>query len=158
MRRYSFSRPKHRSTTLRLQYASRSSCARPSDAIFSFDFRGITAFIPLFFSSLRNARPEYALSASTACPRRFMLPFWRWTPIPSRSRCANWLSWAYPGLSTIFNGRPLPSVARWILVPKPPRERPGPLSPSISGCFFEHRRHISAPGYYCHPARWQTSQ
>ncbi|EPY6510197.1 hypothetical protein ACQW3G_004554, partial [Shigella sonnei] len=27
-----------------------SSCARPSDAIFSFDFRGITAFIPLFFS------------------------------------------------------------------------------------------------------------
>ncbi len=45
MRRYSFSRPKHRSTTLRLQYASRSSCARPSDAIFSFDFRGL---LPLY--------------------------------------------------------------------------------------------------------------
>jgi hypothetical protein len=26
------------------------------------------------------------------------------------------------------------------------------------GMFFELRRRILAPGYYCHPALWQTSQ
>lgn len=37
----------------------------------------------------------------------------------------------------MFNRRPFPSVARWILVPKPLRERPRLLSQTILGCFLD---------------------
>src|SRR5215470_2590765 len=61
-----------------------------------------------------------------------------WTCSSTRSHCVD--SCRCPAVTSTASGRPLPSVTRWTLVPKPPRLRPRAWSAgSPDGRFFFRR-------------------
>src|SRR5215470_1077719 len=61
-----------------------------------------------------------------------------WTCSSTRSHCVD--SCRCPAVTSAANGRPLPSLTRWIFVPKPPRERPRAWSAGSPGGRFFFRR------------------
>ena len=133
-RRHSFSQPIRHSTMLRLRYASRSnSTARAARSSFSFD--GITGLIPNSskYSSIQSAR--YPLSPARATGHAIGSPSPSTTrsSAPSSSGTRAVVSCACPGVRWKSSGWPWPSHSTWILVEKPPRERPRAWSAGSSG-------------------------
>lgn len=85
----------------------------------------MTAMIPRARKLARCERAEYALSA------RSETGVVRGLPGPSRAMLSSANSFgsageslAWPGVTAMTSGSPLPSTSAWVLVVKPPRERP----------------------------------
>src|SRR5262249_16642764 len=137
--RHSFSHPTHCSTTARRRYASRSNRRRPSSGLWSFR-RGMTSLIPWRLSQRRIRGELYPLSPATLTarhrgrPRRLGMR----TLSMTRSNCG--LSCLCPAVTSTARGRPLPSVTRCSLVPKPPRLLPRAWSAGSEGGGFFFRR------------------
>lgn len=68
----------------------------------------------------RMALLSYPLSASSVAP----------SGMASNRASASWLSWTCPPVSRRATGRPSASTRAWILLVRPPRERPMPRSPA----------------------------
>src|SRR5829696_3190148 len=120
MRRNCFKRLKSRSTWLRARYASRSKPRRRGWLLLV----GITAPMWRRRRSAREGWPAKALSPATRRGRRRGRPRLRRTvPVSSKAGRAV-LSWRSPPVRWKVTGLPCPSARTWILVEKPPRERP----------------------------------
>src|SRR5215212_4440005 len=121
MRRNCFKRLNKRSTRLRARYASRSNLGRRRSPILA----GITAPMRRERRCSREGRPAKALSPTTRRGRRRGRPprLRRTAPASRRSGRAT-LSWRSPPVRWKVTGLPCPSARTWILVEKPPRERP----------------------------------
>ena len=146
IRRLSFNQPISRSTMFRRRYASLSnSTGRVVRSSFSFD--GITGAIPRFnrYSSIQSAR--YPLSPPRANGQEIRAPFSsrRVWSAEMRSSSNTDDSCVWPAVRWKPSGRPLPSQRMWILVEKPPRERPNAWSQGSSGSLFFHRPLRTAP-------------
>jgi hypothetical protein len=108
-RRYCLSLPKKHSIKCRSCYISISY----SYCFLRLAFAGITATAPMSWISSRNLSASNPLSTITCS----VLMSWR-------SSCALVISWHCPPVSNNRSGLPSASTRAWILVVRPPRERP----------------------------------
>jgi len=153
--RHSFSQPMQRSTTFRFRYSSLSNPGR----LGWFDFVGITSWIKWRRSHSRMLAELYALSPLSAFGRRRGRPrcCGMRTAFMTSSKCLD--SCTCPGVTQAARGMPLPSVTKWILVPKPPRERPNAWASGSPGfLFFAPLRRIDARGRNCRRPQTDPNQ
>src|SRR5271169_7208126 len=154
MARNCLSLAKQRSTVLRFLYQEASKAggrppARPrSRRCFLWSsLTGITAWMWWRRSQARFPREEYALSAIARPGRRRGRPGpRRWTRIASISGTNRGESPCWPQLVSRAIGRQRRSAARWILVVRPPRERPIASRPGFVSFAEAPREVISGPG------------
>jgi hypothetical protein len=118
------------STWLRARYAARSNPGRRRSPVLV----GITAPMRRERRCSREGRPAKALSPTTRRGRRRGRPprLRRTAPASSSVGRAR-LSWRSPPVRWKVTGLPQPSARTWILVEKPPRERPSASPPDSAG-------------------------
>src|SRR5918912_514454 len=130
LRRNCFKRLNKRSTRLRARYAARSNLGRRRSPVLA----GITAPRRRERRCCRAGFPAKALSPTTRRGRRRGRPprLRRTAPASSSAGRAT-LSWRSPPVRWKVTGLPQPSARTWILVEKPPRERPSASPPDSAG-------------------------